>query len=318
MVAASVSNKQQQSNRKRQQREQRWQQQQHQQQQQWRQRYQQHRARNINININSNSSSSSSSSSNNSKRAEIAMPLPVIVTGAEYADCVAAEAMDTIHEAEEDTVTVAGALSPHNTESVCMDASVAVEYQTRDQTRDQVVQSIGAAATAALANGTKQFPAKAMKQKAKRKHGKTCRRRMTSNFLKNAAPLSTIHQTYTHLSTIKPRKARRNINANLQHVEQITLKTVKKNGFKGKFMETSWGWKTVGEKKYPSSEAVSIDSFKTLDSTDKKFILAFDESEPPLRIFAKASRQIAKQRLGAPENIEITRRFAVEVVEAKP
>eukprot|EP00536_Pseudo-nitzschia_multiseries_P018060 jgi/Psemu1/53926/gm1.53926_g len=80
----------------------------------------------------------------------------------------------------------------------------------------------------------------------------------------------------------------------------------------------NWGWKTVGEKKYPSAEAVSIDSFKTLDSTDKKFILALAESEPSLQICAKASRQFAKQRLGKLESIEFTRTFAGEIVEAKP
>ena len=60
----------------------------------------------------------------------------------------------------------------------------------------------------------------------------------------------------------------------------MPLKTVNKNGFKGKFMETSWGWKTVGEKEYTLEEAVSIESFKTVDSTNEKFILAFDQSEP--------------------------------------
>eukprot|EP00536_Pseudo-nitzschia_multiseries_P013878 jgi/Psemu1/36774/gm1.36774_g len=121
------------------------------------------------------------------------------------------------------------------------------------------------------------------------------------------APSTTIHQTYNHLSKIKPKKARRSINANLKHVEQIALKTLNKKGLK-----------TVGEMQYPSADTVSIDSFTILDSTNKKFILAFDESEPSLRIFAKASRQFAKQRLGAPENIEITRTFAGEIVEAKP
>eukprot|EP00536_Pseudo-nitzschia_multiseries_P017256 jgi/Psemu1/50050/gm1.50050_g len=60
-------------------------------------------------------------------------------------------------------------------------------------------------------------------------------------------------------------------------------------------------------------EAVSIDSFKTLDSTDEKFILVFAKSEPSLRIFAKASRKIAKQRLGKLENIKITRTFTGEI-----
>eukprot|EP00536_Pseudo-nitzschia_multiseries_P017003 jgi/Psemu1/48898/gm1.48898_g len=111
------------------------------------------------------------------------------------------------------------------------------------------------------------------------------------------APSTTIHQTCNHLSKIKPKKARKSINANLKHVKQIALKTVHKNGFK---------------------EAVSIDSFKTLDSTNEKFILVFAESEPSLQIFAKASRKIAKQRLGALENIKISRTFAGETVEAKP
>eukprot|EP00536_Pseudo-nitzschia_multiseries_P018068 jgi/Psemu1/53987/gm1.53987_g len=129
---------------------------------------------------------------------------------------------------------------------------------------------------------TKQMPAKAIKQKSKRKHRKT------------------------YPNTI------------FQHVEQIALKTVNKNGFKGKFMETNWGWTTVGEKKYSLAQAVSSDSFKTLDSTVKKFVLAFAKSEPSLRIFAKASTQFAKQHLGTPENIEITRTFAEQIVESKP
>eukprot|EP00536_Pseudo-nitzschia_multiseries_P003318 jgi/Psemu1/7485/gm1.7485_g len=166
---------------------------------------------------------------------------------------------------------------------------------------------------------TNQLPEKVRMQKAKRKRGRACRKRMTSNFLQKAAPSSsTIHQTYKHLLEIKPKKARQSIKANLQHVKQIPLKTVNKNGFKGKLMETNWGWKTVGEKEYTWEEAVSIESFKTVDSTNEKFILAFDQSELSLRIFAKASTQFAKQRLGRPKTIEITRMFAGEIVEAKP
>eukprot|EP00536_Pseudo-nitzschia_multiseries_P006484 jgi/Psemu1/304190/fgenesh1_kg.139_\ len=171
---------------------------------------------------------------------------------------------------------------------------------------------------------TKQLPAKAIKQKSKRKRGKTERKKMTSNFLQNAAP-SSIHQTYKHLSEIKPNKTaegdrnrRRDPNAIFKHVEEIALKTVHKNGFQGKFMATNWGRTTVGEKKYSLAQAVSIDSFKTVDSTDKKFVLAFAKSEPSLRIFAKASRQFAKQRLGTPKNIEITRTFAGQIVQSKP
>eukprot|EP00536_Pseudo-nitzschia_multiseries_P019223 jgi/Psemu1/316804/fgenesh1_kg.4150_\ len=167
---------------------------------------------------------------------------------------------------------------------------------------------------------TKQLPAKAMKQKSKRKRGKIERKKTTSNFLQNAAPSSsTIHQTYKHLSEIKPNKtAEGDRNAIFKHVEEIALKTVNKNGFKGKFLDTNWGRTTVGEKKYSLAQAVSIDSFTTLDSTNEKFVLAFAESEPSLRIFAKASTQIAKRRLGTPKNIEITRTFAGQIVESKP
>eukprot|EP00536_Pseudo-nitzschia_multiseries_P005659 jgi/Psemu1/13073/gm1.13073_g len=154
---------------------------------------------------------------------------------------------------------------------------------------------------------TKQLSARAMKQKAKRKHGKTCRQRMPSNFLKNAAPALTSHETYNHLSKIKPKKkGRRSINANLKHVEQIALKKVNKNGFEGKFMETSWGCKTVGEKKYPLAEAVSIDSFKTLDSTNEKFILAFDKSEPSLLIV------IGKWCVCFQKNVDPTKKVLLE------
>eukprot|EP00536_Pseudo-nitzschia_multiseries_P008971 jgi/Psemu1/21958/gm1.21958_g len=141
---------------------------------------------------------------------------------------------------------------------------------------------------------------------------------MTLNFLKNAAPALTRHETYNHFSKIKPKKkACRSTNANLKHVKKISLKIVNKNGFKGKFMETSWGEKIVGYKEYTSTEAVSIDSFQTLDSTDEKHIVAFDESEPSLQIFAKVSRENAKQHLAQSSNIQDTRKFAKEIVPAK-
>eukprot|EP00536_Pseudo-nitzschia_multiseries_P004241 jgi/Psemu1/9560/gm1.9560_g len=148
-------------------------------------------------------------------------------------------------------------------------------------------------------------------EKSKRKDEKRRKQRMSSNFLKNAAPSTTIHQTYDQLSQMKTNKTgerdrnwRQDANAILQHVKQIALKTV---GF-----ENSW------RKEYTSEEAVSIESFTTLYSTNKKFILAFDKSEPSLQIFAKASTQFAKQCLGTPGNIEITRTFAGEIVESKP
>eukprot|EP00536_Pseudo-nitzschia_multiseries_P006344 jgi/Psemu1/15031/gm1.15031_g len=115
---------------------------------------------------------------------------------------------------------------------------------------------------------TKQFAARAMKQRAKRKHWRRSRQRMSSNFLKNAAPASMSHETYNHLSQIKPNK------------REMALRTVNKNEVEGKFMETSWDGKIIGDKEYLSIEAVSIDSFETLDSMDEKYIIAFDKSEP--------------------------------------
>eukprot|EP00536_Pseudo-nitzschia_multiseries_P011655 jgi/Psemu1/29577/gm1.29577_g len=127
---------------------------------------------------------------------------------------------------------------------------------------------------------------------------------MSSNFLKNSPPKSTSHATYNHLSTIKPKKkACQSIYTNLKHVEQIALITVNKDG---------------GLKEYTSTEAVSIDSFETLDSMDEKYIIAFDESEPSLRIFAKVSREKAKQHLAQYSNIQNTREFLKDIVEAKP
>eukprot|EP00536_Pseudo-nitzschia_multiseries_P016880 jgi/Psemu1/48220/gm1.48220_g len=83
-------------------------------------------------------------------------------------------------------------------------------------------------------------------------------------------------------------------------------------------METSWGEQIVRTKEYTSTEAVSIDCFDILDSTDEKHIIAVDESEPLLRIFAKVSRDKAKQHLARSSRIETTRRFSKEIVEAKP
>eukprot|EP00536_Pseudo-nitzschia_multiseries_P006003 jgi/Psemu1/14231/gm1.14231_g len=142
---------------------------------------------------------------------------------------------------------------------------------------------------------------------------------MSSNFLKDAPTKSNNHATYNHLSTIKPKKKRRRSRSrNLKHVNQISLKAVTKDLFKGKFMKSSWGEQIVGTKEYTSTEAVSIDCFDILDSTDEKHIIAVDESEPSLRIFAKVSRDKAKQHLAQSSRIETTRRFLKEIVEAKP
>jgi len=49
-------------------------------------------------------------------------------------------------------------------------------------------------------------------------------------------------------------------------------------------METTWDETIVGPKNYQPTEAVSIDGYQTLDSTDEKFILAVDESKSSLRL----------------------------------
>eukprot|EP00536_Pseudo-nitzschia_multiseries_P001901 jgi/Psemu1/301058/fgenesh1_kg.25_\ len=66
-------------------------------------------------------------------------------------------------------------------------------------------------------------------------------------------------------------------------------------------METTWGGKIGGKKNCPLAQVMSIDNFKTLDSTTDEHILAFDERD-----------------LASKNNIKVLREFAPEIVGAKP
>mmetsp|Transcript_21505 Transcript_21505/g.59760 ORF Transcript_21505/g.59760 Transcript_21505/m.59760 type:complete len:80 (+) Transcript_21505:1-240(+) len=69
-------------------------------------------------------------------------------------------------------------------------------------------------------------------------------------------------------------------------------------------METTWEETIVGQKGYPPTQALSIDGYQTLDSTDKKYIVAMDERLPSLRIFSKAPRKKARQHLASDSEIQ--------------
>ena len=56
------------------------------------------------------------------------------------------------------------------------------------------------------------------------------------------------------------------------------------------FLETSRGKSPVVKKKYADNDGKCIDRFEIIDSTEFKHILAFDKSQPSLRVFAKVSR----------------------------
>eukprot|EP00536_Pseudo-nitzschia_multiseries_P010127 jgi/Psemu1/25090/gm1.25090_g len=134
---------------------------------------------------------------------------------------------------------------------------------------------------------------------------KRSKQRMSSNFLRIAAPVSTSHETYTNLSEIKPMKKERN------------RRSTYKDGV-SKYMETSWGGKIGGKKKYQPEQALLIENFDMLDSTKDEHIVAFDDTNPLLRIFAKVSRKVAKQHMALKKNIKVLRKFAPEIVGAKP
>eukprot|EP00536_Pseudo-nitzschia_multiseries_P014271 jgi/Psemu1/310782/fgenesh1_kg.680_\ len=124
---------------------------------------------------------------------------------------------------------------------------------------------------------------------------------MSSNFLRIAAPVTTSHDTYTNLSKIKPMKEERN------------RRSTCKDGV-SKYMETNWGGKIGGKKKYQPEQALSIENFNTLDSTKDEHIFAFDDTNPSLRIFAKVSRKFAKRHLVSKNNIKVLRKFAPEIL----
>ena len=143
---------------------------------------------------------------------------------------------------------------------------------------------------------------------------------MSSNFLRIAAPVSKSHETYTNLSLIKPMKKERNRRSTCKDgVGTIALKKYcRATVVEGKYMETDWGGKTGGKKKYQPEQALSIENYNTLDSTKDEHILAFDPYEPSLRIFAKVSRHFAERHLASKNNIELLRQFAPAIVGAKP
>ena len=86
----------------------------------------------------------------------------------------------------------------------------------------------------------------------------------------------------------------------------------------GLFLETKWGKSITGEKKYDKKDNKCIDHFKTLDSMEDKHIIAVNESESSMRIFAKMSRGIAWHHLATTKNINRTRWFAPAIIGAKP
>ena len=122
---------------------------------------------------------------------------------------------------------------------------------------------------------------------------------MSSNFIKNSKPKtksSRSHQTHDYLSLIKPRgksRQRRPIVDHPTSVEKTLLKKITATNddeLIGMFLERDCGVGCVGMKKYVTEDGKCIDHFKTLDSMEEKHILAYDESDKSLRIFAKVSR----------------------------
>ena len=81
-------------------------------------------------------------------------------------------------------------------------------------------------------------------------------------------------------------------------------------------------WKQNGReimmKKYNAEkEVLSIDEFKTKDSTKDKHPIAFEEGNSSRCVFAKNSRNIDRFHLATPRNIERLRWFAPTLIASK-
>lgn len=172
------------------------------------------------------------------------------------------------------------------------------------------------------AAGTENSPpsAKLLNRKARRNDSKEIGQKSTSKFVQKAPPKSKKHKTYNTLAKIKGKKTkpRRSLARVLKYVDRITLEKVNSDWYAGKFLETTWNGEAVQSTAYERSEALCIDDLRTLDSTDEKFIMVVDESQQSLRLFAKASRKMAKQHLARSNIIESTRKFVEESVRVKP
>ena len=84
------------------------------------------------------------------------------------------------------------------------------------------------------------------------------------------------------------------------------------------FLETSWDKSHLVKKNYADNDGKYINHFEIIDSKEFKHILAFDKSQPSLRVFAKVSRAIARRHLATTKNINLIRWFALAIIGAKP
>ena len=102
------------------------------------------------------------------------------------------------------------------------------------------------------------------------------------------------------------------------NLKVLTKRENSNNELVDMFLEANWGKSNVGEEKYGEVDGKCIDHFKTLDSTEDQHILAFDKSQPSLRVFAKVSRANARNHLATTNNINSIRWFAPAIIGAKP
>mgnify|MGYP001626972923 CR=1 FL=1 len=79
-------------------------------------------------------------------------------------------------------------------------------------------------------------------------------------------------------------------------------------------------WSNSKKKKaFNDQESMSIDRFKTIDSTNKDHCLVLDNIEPkPDTIVAKISREMAKRNLASPKNTKLLRGFVKHLMRFKP
>ena len=156
---------------------------------------------------------------------------------------------------------------------------------------------------------------------------------MNSFFVKNAKPKTTrsrSYMTWVQLCKIKAKKKtrqrrtlkRRQIIANTLRDDVTHLKKFKEypgDIVLGKFMETKWNGNHKVPKKYDDEkEALSMDDFEIKDSTEDKYLVAFEKGDSSRCVFAKNSRYKARFHLATKRNIQRVRWFTPTLVEWKP
>jgi len=150
---------------------------------------------------------------------------------------------------------------------------------------------------------------------------------MSTNFVENAKPKTTTaksRKTWNFISILKARSGKnrhkRNRGSNRKTVKITKLK--KKDRYKEhsvlmKYMFVSWS-RDNEPKAFNDQVSMSINHFKTIDSTYSVHCLALDDTkEKTDMIFAKISREVAKRHLAKSENSQLLRGLVDDLMKYK-